>query len=85
MTYLARPALWRYASTRHSIKGSEKWHSAVAENEDPWPIIRDYDALVIGPKTRWIIPLLEEKNWRKTQTSYQKYELWQAPDQNFLQ
>ena len=85
MVYLARPALWKYSSTPHSKKWFEKWESAIEGKADPWSIIRHYDALVIGPATRWIIPLLEEKNWRKTQTSYQKYELWQAPDQNFLQ
>jgi hypothetical protein len=85
MTYLARPALWRYASTPHSKKLYKAWDSTVKGNEDPWPIIRRYDALVIGPKTRWIIPLLEEKNWRFVQTFSHEFELWQAPDQNFLQ
>lgn len=79
MAYLARPSLWNYFSCIHSEKQYFEWLVATKKQISPLFFIKDYDAFVVGPKTRWMVPILKKRGWFYKQsipTKSQSYEVW---------
>ena len=81
--HLGRPFLIGFFEDPQSIIKISKWVDIVFKQKDPLPYLSEYNAVVTGPYTNWLKPILIKQNWLFIKNYMGIYELWLSPRCNF--